>query len=56
MWLVRPLPLPNEQRLVAVSMANRSTGWMNNAFSVADYADWAAQVPCLDHPVSTYAG
>jgi putative ABC transport system permease protein len=47
-WLVRPLPLPNHERLVAVSMANRSMGWMNNVLSIRDYADWQAASRTVD--------
>ena len=42
-WLIRPLPLPNAERLVGVGMANYEEGWNNNAFSIPDYADWARE-------------
>ena len=42
-WLIRPLPLPNAERLVGIGMANYEEGWNNNAFSIPDYADWARE-------------
>jgi predicted permease len=40
-WIFRPLPLPNAERLVGVGMANRARGWNYNVFSRRDYLDWA---------------
>lgn len=47
-WLIRPLPMPNAERVVAVGMANPERGWTFNAFSVRDYADWSSQTELVE--------
>lgn len=47
-WLIRPLPVPNAERLVSVAMANRERGWGFNALSVPDYTDWQQASQSVD--------
>ena len=41
--LLRPLPYPESNRILNVSLSQRSTGAGGGAVSPADYLDWAAQ-------------
>jgi len=41
--LLRPLPYPESDRIVNVSLSQRSTGVGGGAVSPGDYLDWAAQ-------------
>lgn len=55
-WLVRPIPLPNEDRLVAVGMANLERGWNFNAFSIRDYVDWSSRTESVTLGIYARAG
>lgn len=47
-WLVRPLPVSNADRLVSVRMANRERGWNTNPFTVPDFVDWRTESESVD--------
>ncbi|MDH3222865.1 MAG: ABC transporter permease [Gemmatimonadota bacterium] len=47
-WLLRPVPLPNAERLVWVGMANREQGWGMNAFTVPDFVQWREGAETVD--------
>lgn len=47
-WLIRPIPLPNAERLISVGMANPERGWSFNPFSLRDYADWARETESVE--------
>lgn len=46
-WLLRPLPLPEADRLVTVMMANRERGGMA-FFSSRDFLDWREESQAVD--------
>jgi len=41
--LLRPLPYPDSDRIMALSQTTRSTGEPNGASAAANYVDWASQ-------------
>jgi len=55
-WLIRPLPLPNAERLLSVNMANRAEGRFNPAMSVPDFVDWRREAETVDLAVYRTGG
>jgi predicted permease len=53
--LLRPLPYPDPERLVAVYSVNRSQEAAPTIVSPADYRDWRAQARSLEH-LAAYSG
>jgi len=53
--LLRPLPYPDPERLVAVYSVNRSQEVAPSIVSPADYRDWRAQARSLEH-LAGYSG
>jgi predicted permease len=53
--LLRPLPYPDPERLVAVYSVNRSQEVAPTIVSPADYRDWRAQARSLEH-LAAYSG
>jgi putative ABC transport system permease protein len=47
--LLHSLPYPESERILSVSLAQRSTGISGGAVSPADYLDWAAQNHVFSH-------
>ena len=47
-WLLRPVPLPNAERLIWVGMANRERGWGMNAFTIPDFVRWRERSEAVD--------
>ncbi|MBL8961991.1 MAG: ABC transporter permease [Gemmatimonadetes bacterium] len=46
--LLRPMPFPTPERLVALWESNSLKGWVQETAAPANMLDWEAQVPALD--------
>src|ERR1043165_9857501 len=47
--LLKPLPIPNQDRVVAIWDKNPSRGYEHNEVAFANYLDWRAQNHSFDH-------
>lgn len=47
-WLWRPLPVPNQDRLLHVSLANRDKGWHGLFLSLRDFEDFREAARTVD--------
>jgi putative ABC transport system permease protein len=47
-WLWRPLPVPNQSRLVHIGLSHRERGWQNLSLSLADFKDFREAARTVD--------
>src|ERR1044072_6609344 len=47
--LLKPLPIPNQDRVVAIWDKNPGRGYQHNEVAFANYLDWRAQNHSFDH-------
>src|SRR5688500_8044927 len=52
-YLIRPIPVPNADRIVQVWSTNPERGWRQASSSVPDYLDWTRESRTMELAAST---
>ncbi len=52
-YLIRPLPVPDAERIVQVWSTNPERGWRESDISVPDYVDWSRESRTMELAAST---